>query len=1292
MPTLSLCMIVRNEEEVIDRCLAAAHPLADEIIIVDTGSTDNTIAACYKYTSRVLPFIWQDDFAAARNYAFAQATCDYICWLDADDVIAPDQLQLLLALKERLSADVYFLQYDYAQDEYGQSACMLFRERIVKNDGSFRWKYPVHEVIDGTMGRTGGYEQIVIRHARTAHGAAADQGRNLTILQQAVLRDEYQSDPRIWYYLGRELHDHHRYEEAITAFGRFLSMPDGWQEERMMATFRTAQCYAALSTADNAYAYTAREYARKAISLDGRWAEPFFVMGELAYQEKQYNEAIGWFRQCMRDLPPVLSPVSREIYLLRPCVYLVLCHDLLRQYEAAWEYNEKALTIKPQDAGLLYNRQYLAQQLTKENSVAWYGKSVSPQFPSYRIRALQIHKALQHLGVENIMTDDPLTLQRYHHLIFFKSFSEDEYAVMLQMKQLGKRIFLDVTEDLLAHTADFPSYLPMIQLADTVICCSHALAERLAPWNQAVVVIEDAVEPVTHHHQVSSSRILTVGWFGMQENVHHAEQLRPLLAQQGCRLLTIHNGPGHDKYWTTDSWQYHLAQCDVVIAPLDVAAQPCKSNNKVTTAMAMGLPAIAAPLDAYTRIIRHGVNGFIADTTAAWQAALSQLQDPLQRQQLREQGLHTAMAFRPVNIALKWWKTISPETYQQSAVDIIIPTIYDTPHLYHCINSILACTHIPFHIIVVHSGMHPLLLPPEVTVIRAGTLNYAAAINLGVAHSGAPYICMMNDDVIVSDGWLPPLLEDIRQGAGFSNPLSNCDEGFLHDYQLEIKSVRLGPATNMLYNEQIVHRAQPEEGIAPSAIWSYKPGVQPRHYYRDWVPFFCTLTSRSLLEQVGLLDDGFNNGCEDVDLCRRASALGYTSVVNENSFVFHFGGTSTTPYVTEHPTEKDATYQLYQHKYRAPLLCIHAGWAYENWNAYTISESGIGGSETAVAALAAAFASEGYRVVVCCACEGKAGIIDGVEYIPLDTFQHFADRNFMEILIISRYLPTLQYRVRARKKYFWLHDVIALPGGEDTAAFQRQLHSLDGICCLTPWHRELVAAYYQIPTAKIFLIGNGIDVARFRQPREKTRDRFIYSSSPDRSLDRLLQLFPAIRQVLPDATLHIYYGFDNWEKSLEYNGNAAQLALRDEIRAGMKQTGVFYHGRVDQQTLAAAFLESDYWLYPTSFTETFCITALEAQAARTLCICPPLAGLLSTVADRGVFLEVSPNDAGFEEHVIAVITAIRQDTVRKTMLLDRAEAWALQQSWSSIARQWIHFFNHSTEIHYAGREVQAIQG
>ena len=84
MISISLCMIVKNEEEVLARCLDSLKGLMDEIIIVDTGSTDNTKEIARKYTDLVYDFSWCDDFAAARNFSFSKATKDYIYAPDAD--------------------------------------------------------------------------------------------------------------------------------------------------------------------------------------------------------------------------------------------------------------------------------------------------------------------------------------------------------------------------------------------------------------------------------------------------------------------------------------------------------------------------------------------------------------------------------------------------------------------------------------------------------------------------------------------------------------------------------------------------------------------------------------------------------------------------------------------------------------------------------------------------------------------------------------------------------------------------------------------------------------------------------------------------------------------------------------------------------------------------------------------------------------------------------------------------------------------------------------------------------
>ena len=87
MITVSLCMIVKNEEQVLRRCLESAKSFADEIILVDTGSTDKTKEIGKTYGGKIFDFPWRDDFAAARNEAFSKATMDYCMWLDADDVV-----------------------------------------------------------------------------------------------------------------------------------------------------------------------------------------------------------------------------------------------------------------------------------------------------------------------------------------------------------------------------------------------------------------------------------------------------------------------------------------------------------------------------------------------------------------------------------------------------------------------------------------------------------------------------------------------------------------------------------------------------------------------------------------------------------------------------------------------------------------------------------------------------------------------------------------------------------------------------------------------------------------------------------------------------------------------------------------------------------------------------------------------------------------------------------------------------------------------------------------------------
>ncbi|MFR9069355.1 MAG: glycosyltransferase family 2 protein, partial [Paraclostridium sp.] len=101
MKTLSICMIVKNEEKNIGRCLDSIKEISDEIIIVDTGSTDRTIEICKSYFAKIIQYKWNNDFSEARNISIDYATKDYILFLDADEEIPKEDL---IKIKNLLSS------------------------------------------------------------------------------------------------------------------------------------------------------------------------------------------------------------------------------------------------------------------------------------------------------------------------------------------------------------------------------------------------------------------------------------------------------------------------------------------------------------------------------------------------------------------------------------------------------------------------------------------------------------------------------------------------------------------------------------------------------------------------------------------------------------------------------------------------------------------------------------------------------------------------------------------------------------------------------------------------------------------------------------------------------------------------------------------------------------------------------------------------------------------------------------------------------------------------------------
>ena len=228
--TISVCFIVKNEEKVFEKILKCAQKFADEIVVVDTGSTDKTIEIARKYTDKIYNFKWCDDFSKARNFAFSKGTCDYLMWLDADDFIFEKDIKKIVDLKvSGKTFDMAFFKYVTGYDENFKPTFEFERERLLRREVGYQWVEPVHEVIVPS-GKVI-HEDIKIYHFK---GEKEKADRNLKIYEKRIAEGELLS-PRAMFYYARELYYNAFYLKAIAEFNEFLKRKDAWIENKIEA-------------------------------------------------------------------------------------------------------------------------------------------------------------------------------------------------------------------------------------------------------------------------------------------------------------------------------------------------------------------------------------------------------------------------------------------------------------------------------------------------------------------------------------------------------------------------------------------------------------------------------------------------------------------------------------------------------------------------------------------------------------------------------------------------------------------------------------------------------------------------------------------------------------------------------------------------------------------------------------------------------------------------------------------------------------------------------------------------
>lgn len=365
MQTVSLCMIVKNEENTLEKCLESVKDSVDEIIIVDTGSTDGTKEIARKYTDNLYDFTWNDDFSEARNFSFSKATKNYLLWLDADDILLPEDRTKFKTLKETLesSVDVVMMKYNTGFDTQGNVTFSYFRERLVKRSCQFIWREPVHEYLE-TVGDIINSD-ICITHTKTIFALT---GRNISIYEK-LLSQGKELSPRGLYYYARELKDNGRTHKAIQYFDRFLQSGEGWVEDNITACAELARCFGEEDKQEQQFLALIRSFL-----YDTPRAEICCQIGYFFKARGNFERAAFWFHLATTLKMPENSWgfIQNDFRGYAPCIELSVCYDHLGRLEDAERSNELAGKYKPNDPSVEYNRSYFksikAVRLNEENT------------------------------------------------------------------------------------------------------------------------------------------------------------------------------------------------------------------------------------------------------------------------------------------------------------------------------------------------------------------------------------------------------------------------------------------------------------------------------------------------------------------------------------------------------------------------------------------------------------------------------------------------------------------------------------------------------------------------------------------------------------------------------------------------------------------------------------------------------------------------------------------------------------------------------------------------------------
>lgn len=1167
-------MIVRNEEKSLEACIRSFRDHVEELVIVDTGSTDGTPDIARRYADKFEVYTGCNDatgviasFSDARNKSFSLATKPWVMWVDGDDVLKGaekiptliEKYESQLKQLETLGANTMqaLFPYEYARDENSNVTVLQLRERIVYNpEGKYwHWVNPVHEVLvpkDSSVhpGKDES-EELMFVHMRQETGKPADPRRNIRILQKHM-QGEGRNDPRSMFYTGIEYMSLGETGNALTWLKRYVEVT-GWDDEKCLAELRIANIYEALGQFDDML-----HWAIEAWKTKESWFETHYAIARAWYHmaeaEPVTEKKFPLFAKCVNILKHAYTlPPTRTILFYNPMERAFDSHkfynfalNYLGNVEEALASVNAALAVKHDDALVGNKRSYEAHlaKIAVNNDVAKLvaGGLISEQQRDV-ISAVLANQTVnveiseqQKSEIQSRVSLQSLPIPTAEGTLGFKPYHRPEGYPR------------NVKEE------DFPRAL-------------------VAPHAQAWAVPEQFVYDDLPVRMTDEQLKAFVGALWKEYMLHDEIQ---------SAITLLENAP------------YRIRHSDFVEDLLRKSRRFIEWTHTEDT-YDVGNSAIEAD----GSVMKHEMVPLPHPLWGAAAMRYTWIRDrmPDKSKQMLDFGCIDG------EMTNRW----GLEGYKVTGLDI-------------CSNSV------------------------EIANAKADEFK-----------TGAKHIRTFFKDAPVK-----------LRGRKFD--YLTCADAYEHISD-RVNDL-LKPARELVSNEGKMLL------VTPHGAWyrgEHRPWAHP-WIWSEQDKHWLTEENRAHLiaPTVWSVADEFRRAGWYVKNC---------SVFDQWS--------------PEVPGQSNVCVEALPHRPGDGELdiVVYLGPGVENWTPNSVNLTGIGGSEMAAIQMTKRLVEKGHRVRVYSSC-GKygEGIYDGVEYYLTEKYHDLK----CDVLIVSRMAPALdeEHHVDAKVRLLWTHDVY--PKG-----FTRtQALRADKVLVLSQWHKQnVMKACPFVHENQMHVTRNGVDLSRFEVDVPRNTKKAVYSSSPDRGLPALLKVWPKIRERVPEAELHVFYGFENWEfaarVAARVSNDEAQLKLIAQLKDDMKRLaplGVQYRGRMPQQDLAREFKSAGAWLYPTWFTETSCITAMEAQAAGLRIVTSPIAALNETVGPRGTMISGDWLSEEYQDHfveeAVKALNTPANDPKRRQVekYAQKSFSWdGVAEEWDVLMRQMVNDYNDGTlDFSYKG--------